>query len=505
VHGTSRRDGSASGGVHGPDTDMERLEDAGMRILLVKPRAELPTILGLQRFTILEPLELGYLAASVPPGHEVRVLDLRLAHLPEVAFRRALRRFKPDLVGLTGYSHEASTVKRLARVVRRECPGARVVVGGHHATVAPVDYAIDAIDAIVRGEGCAPFAAIVSALARRDTLDGIPNVLTPDTASDAAVAGGWPLYPDPATLPIPRRDLWSPRAYTSVWVCEDPAPWHALYPPVAMVRTSFGCRMKCSFCVVPYLSGGRHLPRPVDAVAEEIAGVPAEHVYFCDDENFIDEAFAWELARTLAARGVRKRYFAWTRSTTVNRSPELLRAWREIGLDAAFLGFEFSTDDELRSAAKGGNVAANERALDTLRSLGVAVHAAFMITPQYSREDFGRLSEYVRSLPPAQCSFTVCTPSPGTPDYAEIKPAIWVENPFDLHDCMHPLTPTTLPLREFAARYARLVAEGIAKTPLRNARHPVQPWHLVRATLAGAAYRRSYANLYRDYPRELWG
>jgi len=27
----------------------------------------------------------------------------------------------------------------------------------------------------------------------------------------------------------------------------------------------------------------------------------------------------------------------------------------------------------------------------------------------------------------------------------------------------------------------------------------------VRVTAATAAYRRSYQNIYRDYPRELWG
>jgi len=495
----------SAGGTDGLRTEQQQGGHPGMRILLVKPRAQLPTILALQRFTLLEPLEFGYLSASVPRQHEVRVLDLRLARLPGRTFRATLRRFQPDLVGITGYSHEASIVKGLARTVRSELPSARVVVGGHHATVAPEDYATDAIDAVVRGEGCVPVAAIVARLAAGEGLSGIPNVVIPRDGVNSDAASGWPRFPDPATLPIPRRDLWDARAYTSVWVCEDPARWHALFPPVAMVRSSFGCKMKCSFCVVPYLSGGCHLPRPVEAVVEEIAGLEADHVYFCDDENFIDETFASELAEALAARGVRKRYFAWTRSTTVNRSPELMRSWRRIGLDAAFLGFEFSTDDELRAAAKGGSVAANERALDTLRSLGIAVHAAFMITPEYTPDDFDRLRDYVRALPPAQCSFTVCTPSPGTPDYDEIKPRIWIQNPYDLHDCMHPLTPTTLPLREFSRLYARQVAEGIAKTPLRRASRPVHPWHLARATLAGAAYRRGYENLYRDYPRELWG
>ena len=51
------------------------------KILLVKPHARLATILGLQRFMLLEPLEFGYLAAAVP-GHDVRVLDLRLHRSP---------------------------------------------------------------------------------------------------------------------------------------------------------------------------------------------------------------------------------------------------------------------------------------------------------------------------------------------------------------------------------------------------------------------------------------
>ena len=253
---------------------------------------------------------------------------------------------------------------------------------------------------------------------------------------------------------MPRRDLWDARRYTSVWVCEDPARWHALFPPVAMVRTSFGCRMKCSFCVVPYLCGGRHLPRPVEAVVEEIAGLAADHVYFCDDENFIDEAFASELAEALAARGVRKRYFAWTRSTTVNRSPELLRRWREIGLDAAFLGFEFPTDEELRAAAKGGTVAANERALDTLRSLGIAVHAAFMVTPEYTRERL-RPAARLRSARcrPRSAASRSARPRPGHPTTTRSSPGSGSHNPYDLHDCMHPLTPTALPLPEFSRLY----------------------------------------------------
>lgn len=92
--------------------------------------------------------------------------------------------------------------------------------------------------------------------------------------------------------------------------------------------------MKCTFCIVPHLCGGIHRTRPVQSVVDEIASLDVDHVYFCDDENFIDGPVGSALAETLDARGVKKRYFTWTRATTVYRSPELLSRWREIGLDA---------------------------------------------------------------------------------------------------------------------------------------------------------------------------
>jgi hopanoid C-3 methylase len=475
-----------------------------VRVLLVKPKARLGTILGLQRFVMLEPLELGYLAAAAGPRHDVRILDLRLHRWPERALARAVRDHRPDLVGFSSYSHEASTVKRLAGIVRSLAPAAFVVVGGHHATVASSDLDVPQVDAIVRGEGCGPFAAILSALERKSEVAGIPGVLRTGALFDREAERTWPVYPDPSSLPRPRRDLYDWRRYYSVWLAERLPAWAPLFPPTALVRASFGCTQKCSFCIVPYLCGGQHLPRPAEEVADEIAALPQRHVYFADDENFLNERFAFELADALERRGVAKRYFAWVRATTVLRSPELLGRWAGLGLDAAFVGYEFPSDEELRSSHKGASVATNERSLDVLRALGVAVHAAWLLRPETTEDGFDRLGRYVAALPPAEHSFNVVTPSPGTPAYAAIEPDIWVPNPHDLHDAMHPLTATTVPLARFAARYAELVARGIKSSPLRSTERPARPTELVRALWGERVYTRAYRTLYRDYPRELW-
>ena len=370
--------------------------------------------------------------------------------------------------------------------------------------MAPWDFNIPEINAIVRGEGCATFRRFIDAVEGKQLGSPIPGLLWTGEHYDAKQERIWPQFPDPATIPEPRRDLWDPQVYRSIWVSEVMKPWERIFPSVSLVRASWGCRMKCTFCVVPHLCGGEHRPRPAEWVAEEIEKLPTDHVYFCDDENFIDEEFAWDLADAVERRGVQKRYFAWTRSTTVNRSPELLKKWRELGLDGAFLGFEFINDSELKKAHKGGTVSGNERALDVLKKIGIAVHAGFMITPDYTEDRFAELRTYVAQLPPAQCSFTVITPSPGTPDYDEIRAKMWVDHPFDLHDCMHPLTPTRIPLRTFAGLFASQAAEGAAKTPLRQHHHPLLPTDLFRVLSAQRQYENGYRKLYKDYPRELW-
>ncbi len=474
-----------------------------MRILLVKPSAKLATIRKLNPLIQLEPLELGYVAAGAGNGHDIRVLDLRLARTPSRTFRQTLSEFRADLVGLTGYTHEVTKVIELARIVRDHSPGTVIVAGGHHATVLPDDLNLDCFDAIVRGEGCAPFRAVVEALAAGGELHGIENVLVPGEGYDETAAAKMPAYPDLAGLPVPRRDLWDSSRYRCVWPTEDHPAGQTIFPPVALVRTSFGCRMNCSFCVVPSLSGRRHMCRPVDEVADEIAGINVDHIYFCDDETFLDPQHVRELVEAIRARNIKKRYFAWARSTTVNRWPKVFALSRSIGLDAVFLGMEAATDDELRDISKHATVADNEKAHTTLREMGIAVQAGFMVNAKFTRQDFERLRDYVRGMPPAQVTFTVYTPSPGSEDWYHER-GNYVCHPYELHDCMHPLTATALPLREFYRQFSLLSSTGSGRNPLRSPRTRMPLRDILKIIYAAGTYSRTLRRAYRDFPRTLW-
>ena len=472
-----------------------------LRILLIKPKPTLPTVLGLDKLQRLEPLELGYIAGAVPE-HNVRILDLRTVRFVDRAFNKALLSFKPDVVGFTAYTHESSSVKRYAKITKKKLPSAKIIVGGHHATVVPHDYNIKEIDGIVRGEGCQAFRAFVEAVGKGEKLVGISGVIA--TGKHYMEPTEWPQVSDPANLPVPRRDLWDYRDYYVVWNAEKMPKFHTIFPPVAMVRTSWGCKMKCSFCIVPYLCGGVHRARPIDSVVDEIESIKADHIYFSDDENFINKDFAMELAEAIEKRGIKKRYFVWTRATTINHYPDLIQKWRDIGLDGAFLGLEFIDNEELKEQKKGSTVAANEEAIERLCSMHIAVHAAFMLRPEYTLEQFQALRDYMHAMPPSSCSVTVISPSPGTPDYEKLEPYLWVDNTYDIYDCMHPLTKTRLPLKQFSKEYALVVRDGTTKPPLSVNRHIAPPADMFRLLYALHCYRKGYKKLYRDFPKELW-
>jgi hypothetical protein len=128
-----------------------------------------------------------------------------------------------------------------------------------------------------------------------------------------------------------------------------------------------------------------------------------------------------------------------------------------------------------------------------------------MLMPEWDEAAFARLRDFVAAMPPAQFSFTVCTPSPGTADYAAMREKIWTPEPFSLHDCMHPLTATALPLTRFSELYAGLLVTAGERHPMRLMRHPIRPGDAVRVAWAENRWRHAFKALYRDYPRELWG
>lgn len=419
-----------------------------MRILLVWPQGRTETEWGGDLGAISEPLALEYLAsAALAKGHEVRVHDARLhpGRLPE-----ELAAFRPELVGVTAYSMHVSAALAVCRQARDLVPGCRTVVGGHHATFLPEDFFDDAVDFVVSGEGVLPFSALLDRLASGRPADGIGGLWA--RAGGTGFVLGGPQAPfDVDALPLPDRTVTAADRgrYFIDWM-----------RPVALLRSTVGCPFRCSFCSLWQLMGGRYYVRSPQAVADELATIREEFVFLVDDEAFINGHRMRELARVIAERGIRKRFFAYCRIDSLLRNREAVAAWRDIGLERLFVGIDAITEKDLGEFRKKTRLAQIEDGLGLARDLGVEIFAQFIVNTDYTRRDFERLARFVEHHTIRYPSFTVLTPLPGTELLRSFDHVV-ARGPggrpdWDLFDCQHAVTATRLPPDEFRAAYRGL-------------------------------------------------
>ena len=453
-----------------------------MRILLIEPSKPAASIGGEDVF-LYEPLALEYMAAGVRSEHEVRILDHRL----DKNLDSVLASFHPEIVGITAYTVHVNVAKRLLAHVKAWDPKVLTVIGGHHATVRPNDFLCPSLDVVVTGEGVFPFKEIVARRTRGDSLEGVPGTIL-ITAAGPVHSGPQPLR-DLDALPFPARDLTRPyRAeYYSEWM-----------KPLASVRTSRGCPFRCSFCAQWKVAGGRYFQREPEKIVEELTGVQEECVFFADDESLLDAKRMTRLAGLIREAGIRERYFCYGRSDTITRNPELLRLWRDVGLERVFVGLEFFRDEDLNYVRKNSTCKENETAVRILQGLGIDVYASFMVRQEFTREDFAALRAYCRRLGLDFASFAVLTPLPGTDLYAEVEDRLLTHD-YDLFDFLHTQLPTTLPWKEFfqecEGMYRHAVPPGRQLSLLRKYRLGDVPGLVVK----GRRFYKRLRNAYSDY------
>jgi radical SAM superfamily enzyme YgiQ (UPF0313 family) len=410
-----------------------------VKILLIQP-AKPQKALGGEDFSIFEPLALEYLAAGVAGDHDVRILDMRL----DPDLDAVLNHFQTDVVGITAYTVHVNTVKGLCRRLKAENPAIVTVVGGHHATVMPEDFATPFIDIIVAGEGVFLFREAMRHLEKNPDVSGIPGARRLDNGALLLRQSDQDLDLD--ALPLPRRDLTAAyrRSYFSEWM-----------RPLASIRTSKGCHFRCQFCALWKLTGGRYLTRQPERIVAELAAIPEKYVFFADDESLLDTKRMEALADLIQRSRIDKRFFLYGRSDTIARHPGLLEQWKNAGLERVFVGLECIRDADLKLIRKGSTVENNLNAVRILQELDIDIWPMFLVRPEFGRRDFVDLRRYCLSLNLPFIGFSVLTPLPGTDLYEEVKDHLISTN-YDYFDFFHTLLPTALPLPEFYRELADL-------------------------------------------------
>jgi radical SAM superfamily enzyme YgiQ (UPF0313 family) len=291
--------------------------------------------------------------------------------------------------------------------------------------------------------------------------------------------------------------------YFCVWGGKQGERIPTLFPRVATVRTSTGCPHRCNFCVVHYLANGKYLQRTPEDVVAEIAALPEDHIYFVDDEMFVNARRAEAIANLLLERRIAKRYISWARSDTICRHQDLFRLWRSAGLDVVYVGMESLNPKTLLAYNKGYAPDTNLQAVQVLRDLGITLHAALMVNPDFTAEDFVATQRSIEAIGPAEISITVFSPPPGTALWEKHRKDFICADPHAFYDCMHTLLPTRLPLNRFYRYFSLLYLLSLRRNPWRARRIRVPLRDFLRLVIAGVRCGYALRTIYKYYPKAI--
>ena len=393
-----------------------------------------------------EPLALEVLAGNLT-GHDLRILDLKVE--PD-SLETELTAFTPDLVLLTAMTCEAQTVLKLTGIIKN-CLEATIVVGGVHASSDPEFFNVQTIDYISIGLGKQSLRDLVDALEEKRSTDTIPGI--------AETRPGSPLKYQPRSfdkndLPgehVPRYDL--VERYRPEYRLES------LGIELGCVVSAAGCPYDCSFCSIGPLTGGKYLTGSIETVLRDIRSLATPVIRLVDANTFGNPKHALQLADAIDGAGVHRQFLADVRSDTVVRYPELLKRWKQVGLRAVVIGFEEIDDSALGAMDKENSAATNIRAIEILHDIGITIVGDFILSPDYTEEQFDRLAEFVINQKIELPMHTVLTPLPGTRLYAQLKDSI-INHDLDYYTLTNAVLPTRLPEELFYQRYASLLLDG---------------------------------------------
>lgn len=403
-----------------------------MKVLLIQPPLN-PNIIGAGIAYLTEPLALEVIAASIP-NHETEILDMRL----ELNLEQELISFHPQVVGVTGYTTDVYNNINILKKVKEFDSTILTIVGGHHATIIPKDFDKEVVDVIVIGEGEITFKELIDAYEKGQNFEKIKGLAF--RKNDKLIFTQPREMPSNLdALPLPARHLtekYRQKYFRSNW------------RPVTSLMTSKGCPFRCDFCALWKITNGKYLIRSPESVVSELSTIKEKYIDFADDNVFHDLKRVERIYELIKERGIKKKYKVYARSDTIVKRPDIVEKWKEIGMDLILIGFESFKDEELKALNKHNSIKNNEKAIQILHQNGVEIVAYFIINPDYTKEDFDALAEYINRMELTQPIFTVLTPLPGTELYKRRYHEMTNHN-YELFDFVHSLLPTRLPKKEF--------------------------------------------------------
>ncbi|MBK23388.1 MAG: hypothetical protein CME70_05220 [Halobacteriovorax sp.] len=344
---------------------------------------------------------------------------------------------QPDYVGITSFTIALVDVTKAAETVRKVCPDAKLVLGGHHPIAFPHEAAqLPQFDACIVGEGEVAFTELIKAWDQGKDINEIEGVYTRekiknyenstevDTRFLKSVSVPPAYIDDLSSVPIPNRKWIRHINYGSVVGKSS---------NMATILSTRGCPYLCTFCDVPYK---KYRTRSIEEVVDEIEECMAmgyDEFHFYDDLFNITSRKVIQFCDEVERRNLK---FTWDfrgRANVVSKE-SLIRAKRA-GCRLISFGVETGTNEGLAELKKGVKVEKILQVFKWCREVGIISLADYIIGFPFERTvaDINKNIDFLVEMDPDYAQVGILMLLPNTPLYNQgiakglIKQGAWEE------------------------------------------------------------------------------
>ena len=347
-------------------------------------------------------------------GHDTIFVEAAARNFTPAESFEVIRDFGPDLLVIHATTPSIYSDLEQARTIKKET-NCRVVFVGQHVTAEPANtfkIARGVVDYILVGE----YDFTLRDLANGADPKGIAGLIWHDGEKLVINSPRSPL--DVNELPFPAWHLIKPEWY----------PDAGKKFPFLTLFTGRGCNNACTFCRDPQIMYGHRLrPRRAKLVADEMEFdlkifPEIREIMFETDTFAADPNHVREVCEAILRRGLHKK-ISWSCNMRINTDLTLLPLMKQANCRMLMVGYEFGTDEALRTVRKGGvSVAMGQEFSRRAHELGFTLHGCFMIgAPGETRESARATIDYAKSMPLDTIQITGIATYPGTHLYKWAK------------------------------------------------------------------------------------
>jgi radical SAM superfamily enzyme YgiQ (UPF0313 family) len=232
----------------------------------------------------MPPIGLLYLDAVLENlGYKTMILDQSSTGMPLDIISKRIKKFDPDVIGLSVLSNSSITSNKVARKLKDLNPNVKICYGNCHSTIwaRRILENYEFIDFCIRGEGEKSFPQVLDAIENNRSFENIAG-LTYRSNDGIKENKEPPLIEKLDDLPFPNRsklDINYDWDFGGIKFAQD---------KFTSILTSRGCPFRCKFCMNSLFARHKWRTRSVGNIIDELLlleGDKYREVFFLDD-NF---------------------------------------------------------------------------------------------------------------------------------------------------------------------------------------------------------------------------